>query len=74
LRNAVSRQRFLPEESGIVIEDNRDIGWLLVVETADEIFLKQMFLRPAAQLAYYSPIFRSHWRRTPCRAECLPGW
>ena len=32
-----------------MVEDNRDIGWLQVAETADEIFLKQMFLRPASQ-------------------------
>jgi GNAT superfamily N-acetyltransferase len=42
-------ERFLPDEVQIIVESNTDIGWLQVRETEEEIFLKQMFLQPAAQ-------------------------
>ena len=42
-------EQFLPEETRIVVEDNKDIGWFQVAETADEMFVKQMFLRQASQ-------------------------
>jgi GNAT superfamily N-acetyltransferase len=41
--------RFLPHEVRIIVEGDRDIGWLQVSETDAEIFLKQMFLQPASQ-------------------------
>ena len=42
-------ERFLPHEVRIIVADSKDVGWLQVSETDDEIFLKQMFLRPASQ-------------------------
>jgi len=42
-------ERFLPAEVSIIVGDGKDIGWLQVSETEDEIFLKQMFLQPASQ-------------------------
>jgi GNAT superfamily N-acetyltransferase len=42
-------ERFLPQEVRIVVRDGKDIGWLQVHEASDEIFLKQIFLEPAAQ-------------------------
>jgi GNAT superfamily N-acetyltransferase len=42
-------ERFLPHEVRIIVEGDRDIGWLQVSETDAEIFLKQMFLQPASQ-------------------------
>ena len=42
-------ERFVPHEVSMVVADSKDIGWLQVTETDDEIFLKQMFLQPASQ-------------------------
>jgi len=42
-------ERFLPEEVRIVVRDTEDIGWLQVADTADEILIKQIFLKPAFQ-------------------------
>ncbi|MFM9847973.1 MAG: GNAT family N-acetyltransferase [Hyphomicrobiaceae bacterium] len=42
-------ERFVPEEVRIIASGNKDIGWLQVSETEDEIFIKQMFLQPASQ-------------------------
>lgn len=44
-----ARQCFLPHEVTVIVERGEDIGWLQVSETDEEIFLKQMFLQPAAQ-------------------------
>jgi GNAT superfamily N-acetyltransferase len=41
--------RFRPEEVRIVVQDGKDVGWLQVSETDDEIFLKQVFLQPESQ-------------------------
>jgi GNAT superfamily N-acetyltransferase len=42
-------ERFALAEVRIVMRGGRDIGWLQVAESADEIFLKQLFLEPASQ-------------------------
>src|SRR6266852_9515439 len=42
-------ERFLLDEVRIIVQDEKDVGWLQASETEDEIFLKQIFLQPGSQ-------------------------
>jgi len=41
--------RFVPGEVRIVKIDDRDIGWMQVAESEEELFLKQFFVHPDCQ-------------------------
>jgi len=42
-------ERFLLEEVRIIVRDDKDVGWLQVGETDEEIFLKQIYIDPGSQ-------------------------
>jgi ribosomal protein S18 acetylase RimI-like enzyme len=42
-------ERFLPAEVRIIVQGRKEVGWMQVGETIDEIFLKQLFLAPPHQ-------------------------
>jgi len=41
--------RFVPGEVGIIRLDDRDIGWMQIAESEEELFLKQFFVHPDCQ-------------------------